>query len=287
MSRVVVLPHRGVLIAATDLHGHLADFRAVVARFLELVDSSETAPHVLFCGDLVHGPAIEARDWPEHLGGFYRDQTRELLDEATGLQRRFPGQVHFLLGNHEHAHLGGPRLDKFHPDEAAHLEAGYGPGGFEPVRRWLAGWPWVAVAPAAGLVFTHAAPHARITAPSDLDGVPVNGYHRTPLHDMADSGPLGALLWARTTTAERAYAFLDAVHPGARVAVFGHDPIREGHLVEREPLLCVSTSFGCHDGDKVHLEWDLSTPAPSAAAVAATGLRRLHPRARPLYRVPA
>ncbi len=277
MSRVVVLPDRGALVVATDLHGHLADFRAIAARFLALAATDSPPPHLVICGDLVHGPTISVADWPEHLGEFYRDRTRELLDEAAVLQRRFPGQVHYLLGNHEHAHLGGPVLDKFHPDEAANLEASYRPGEFAPVRRWLARWPLAAVAPSAGLVLTHAAPHARITSASDLDVVALDGYQHIALHKMADSGPLGALLWARTTTAARAYAFLRAMNPNARVAVFGHDPIREGHLVEREPLLCISSSFGCYHGDKVYLEWDLAVPATSAQALADAGLRRLHP----------
>ena len=186
----------------------------------------------------------------------------------------------FLLGNHEHAHLGGPRLSKFHPDEAAELERHYGPGAFEPNRGWFAAWSWAAVAPAAGVVLTHAAPHAEIASPADLDATGLDGYEDVALHDMAAAGPLGALLWARTTTAERAYACLRALDPAARVAVFGHDPIREGHLVEHEPLVCVSTSFGCHDGDKVYLEWDLAEPAISADHVARAGLHRLYPDAR-------
>jgi Calcineurin-like phosphoesterase len=263
MSRVLILPRQGVLLAATDLHGHLRDFRAVVARFQELGDNG-VDPQLMFCGDLVHGPSIGEDAWPEHLGTYYEDQSRELLDEAAHLERTFRGRVHYLLGNHEHAHLGGPRLDKFHPDEAAHLENRYGVGEFEPVRRWIAGWPWVAVAPAAGLVLTHAAPHAQITSPADLDAVRLDGYEHVALHDMAAAGPLGALLWARTTTSERAHSCLHALDPGARVAVFGHDPVREGHLIEHEPLLCLSTSFGCHDGDKVFLSSGISPFPPSA-----------------------
>ena len=54
--------------------------------------------------------------------------------------------------------------------------------------------------------------------------------------------------------------------------------------VEREPLLCVSTSFGCYDGDKLYLEWDLAEPAESARETAARGLRVLHPAAPPVHR---
>ena len=284
MSRVITLPDRGVLVAATDLHGNLRDFRTVVARFRTL-RSGGADPHLVLCGDLVHGPAIAETAWPEHLGTFYQDQTPELLAEAEQLQRDFPGRIHYLLGNHEHAHLGGPRLDKFHPDEAAALEHRYAAGWFEPVRDWLASWPWVAVAPTAGLVLTHAAPHAEITTADDLDQVRLGGYEHVALHDMPGAGPLGALLWARTTTPERAHAFLRALGPRASVAVYGHDPIREGHVVEHEPLLCVSTSFGCHDGDKVYLEWDLAVPATGAEQVARTGLRPLYPDIPARYRV--
>ncbi|GAB3848058.1 metallophosphoesterase [Dactylosporangium cerinum] len=280
MSRVVVLPDRGTLLVGTDLHGNLADFHAIVRRFVEL----GTESHLLLCGDLVHGPALSPDAWPDHLGSYYTDASVELLDEAWRLQQRFPGRVHYLLGNHEHAHLGGPRLEKFHPDEARHLEDTYGPGRFAEVRDWLAGWPLAAVAPAAGIVFTHAAPHAVIDGAADLEAAPLAGHEDVPLHEMASRSVVGALLWARTTSADRATAFLRALHPDARVAVFGHDVIREGHLVEHEPLLCVSTSFGCHDGDKVYLEWDLAVPAGSATALARAGLRRLHPDAPPVHR---
>ncbi|WP_345141699.1 metallophosphoesterase [Dactylosporangium darangshiense] len=285
MSRLVTLPGEGRLLAVTDLHGNLADFRAIAARFRSIVDNPGPRPHLLFCGDLVHGPAIGPQEWPEHLGDFYPDETPQLLAEARQLQAAYPRQVHFLLGNHEHAHLGGPKLGKFHPDEAAHLERQYASGGFDPIRRWLAGWALAAVAPVAAIAFTHAAPHAQISGPRDLDDLALAGYESTPLTDMASTGPLGALLWARTTSAERGFAFLRALHDGCRVAVFGHDIVREGHLVEHEPLLCVSSSFGCYDGDKLYLEWDLARPAGSAAEVARDGLRRLYPGARAVHRI--
>jgi hypothetical protein len=279
MPRLLSLPATGTLLAVTDLHGNLADYRAVEHRFRALGPGA----HLLFCGDLVHGPAVPRHRWPEHLGSFYADRTPELLTAARRLAEEFPGRVHFLLGNHEHAHLGGPRLSKFHDDEAAALEARY--GDFAAVRGWLSTWALAAVAPAAGIAFTHGAPHARISGPADLEAVDLRGNVDTPAHRMTAAGPLGALLWARTTTPERARAFLRALHPDARVAVFGHDVVREGHWIEHEPLLCVSTSFGCHDGDKLYLEWDLSRAAKSAAEVALVGLRPLYPSARRVHRV--
>ena len=60
MSRVITLPRQGILVAATDLHGNLGDFRAVVSRFRALQDDGMD-PQLVICGDLVHGPAIP---WP-------------------------------------------------------------------------------------------------------------------------------------------------------------------------------------------------------------------------------
>ena len=45
----------------------------------------------------------------------------------------------------------------------------------------------------------------------------------------------------------------------------------------------MSSSFGCYDGDKVYLRWDLAERAPSAEALAHRGLCRLWPEEPPVY----
>jgi hypothetical protein len=77
---------------------------------------------------------------------------------------------------------------------------------------------------------------------------------------------------------------MSAIHPDLSVAIYGHDVAREGYNIDREPLLCVSTSFGCFDGDKLYLDWDLGQRATTAAEIARTGLRPLCPDASPVYR---
>ena len=68
--------------------------------------------------------------------------------------------------------------------------------------------------------------------------------------------------------------------------MYGHDVAHTGYAIDREPLLCVSTSFGCHDGDKLYLSWDLARPATSAKEVAKDGLKPLYPAAQPIHRRP-
>ena len=144
----------------------------------------------------------------------------------------------------------------------------------------------MAVARAARLVMLHAAPHARIQSRQDLERLPLDGFLDVPLSEMSLQGTLGALLWARSTSSDRAHAFLRAIDPDARVAIYGHDVAREGYATEREPLLCLSTSFGCYDGDKLYLEWDLAEPAESATDVAWRGLRPLYPEAPRVHSAP-
>jgi hypothetical protein len=259
------------------------DFDRVAALFEDAARTRDGA-HLVVTGDLVHGPELQESEWPDYLGTFYRGDSKTVLAHARDLVARHPGRVHYLLGNHEHAHVGGPIVSKFFPDEARRLEELLGHEGTREMRDWLGTWPFVAVARRARLVMSHAAPHAVIRSADDLERLPLDGFDTTPLDDMETRGVLGALLWARTTSTERALAFLRALDPDARVAVYGHDVARAGYAVDREPLLCISTSFGCYDGDKLYLEWDLAEPAESAREMARRGLRVLHPEAPPVHR---
>lgn len=280
------------------MQGNVEDFDRMASIFEEAAKDKDGACLVV-TGDLVHGPELTRNQWPEYLGSFYHGDSKKLLDHARSLSSRHPGRVHYLLGNHEHAHVGGPVVSKFFPDEARRLEDLLGAEGTRQMRIWLRTWPFVAVAKSARLLMLHAAPHARIQSAQDLERLSLEGFFDLSLDDpfrnpgagpissdMAMQSILGALLWARTTSTERGYAFLHAIEPEARVAVYGHDVARAGYAVEREPLLCLSTSFGCYDGDKLYLEWDLAEPAESAAQVAKKGLRPLHPEAAPFHREP-
>lgn len=283
VPRVVTLPERGKLFIATDFQGNVGDFERMASIFEEAALENGDAVLVV-TGDLVHGPELSEHEWPDYLGTYYRGDSKTLLERAKALQERHPGRVHYLMGNHEHAHVGGPVVSKFFPDEANRLEELLGEEGTESTREWIRTWPFVALAPQARIVMTHAAPHTKIENRNDLERLKLAPSAEFSFEDLASRSTLGALLWARTTSTERARAFLHAIHPEACVAVYGHDVARGGYVIEREPLLCLSTSFGCYDGDKLYLEWDLSQAAESAHTVAAIALRPLYPDAPRVYR---
>ncbi len=271
-SWVLRLPAHGRLVVGTDLQGNLGDFRQLLRHVEALGDDA----HLVLTGDLVHGPDDDtAAQWPDFLGTPYRDESPALIDAFVAAQARAPGRVHCLLGNHDHAHLGGPVTSKFHPDEAAHLEALLGPERTSAWRALAGGFPLVAVAP-CGVVLTHGAPGADIASVADLEGLPYDRWRGDSIDTFFRRHVLGPLLWARSARDELAAAFLAAV--GGTVAVFGHDVVREGFARDGPRQVCVSTSFGLIDAQKTYVELDLAARYADAAALRdGVELRRLYP----------
>ncbi|MSP25410.1 MAG: hypothetical protein EXR75_09650 [Myxococcales bacterium] len=276
MTRLIELPERGRLIVGTDLQGNVADFERLEEIFEERTREPDGAVLVL-TGDLVHGPEIPEDHWPDYLGSYYRGDSLGVLERADALAKRHPRRVHYLLGNHEHAHVGGPVVGKFFPDEAMRLEQLLGPERTVAMKRWLEGWPVAAVARHAGLVLAHAAPCAVLESAAELEQVAL-----APEGDTIDPRLL-ALLWTRDSAPESVRACMRALGEELTVAVHGHDVARSGFVIEHEHALCISTSFGCFDGDKFYLDWALSERVNSSRELVERGLRRLYPSAKPVF----
>jgi hypothetical protein len=282
MSRLLRLPASGRLLVCTDLQGNLSDFHAM-AEIFEKAAHTAANVHLVFAGDLVHGPLMSKSEWEPWLGDFYEDRSPELFDAFEELSGRYPGQVHALLGNHEHAHIGGARTAKFFPDEAAHLETRMGPARTDRFRAWCRDLPLVAMSP-SGVVVTHAAPAARIADVAELE----IAYTLDPVPDSIEAmmrvPVLGQLLWARGCAPDVARAFLRVIlgRPGG-FGVYGHDVVREGFEIAGEgEQLCLSTSFGLFDAHKRYLDLPLDGCWESAhELVEGEHLRALYPHATP------
>ena len=282
MARVIDLPARGTLLAATDIQGNLRDFDRL-AELFEAEEARGEGACLVVTGDLIHGPELAPTDWPEQLGSFYEGASAAVLEHAERLQRRHPERVFYLLGNHEHAHVGGPIVGKFFTDEALRLEQILGSERTAWLRAWLLTWPLVAVAARAQICLLHGAPHAAIESRDDIESASLDALRELDPQELPSQSVLGAILWARSATQARARAFLRALGPSLSTAVHGHDVVRGGYAIEDPSQLCVSSSFGCHDGDKLYLRWDLAEPALSAMHLARRGLLRLWPATDPVY----
>ncbi len=255
MAEVLRLPDEGRLLVCTDLQGCLRDYFKIVDWFMKARAETKGAAHVIFTGDLVHGPHIEKDDWPDFLGEYYWDQSAELVDEYVALREQFPGRVHALLGNHEHGHIGGPHTAKFASDEVALLEYNLGQDRTDRLKKIFNTFALVAVAP-CGAVFTHGAPAADVADIAEIEAVNVNQFECESPLDILEVPVLGPILWARSAQQDRAKRFVHAM--GGTVSIYGHDVIPTGFERIGDEQIVVSTSFGVFDSNKVYLDLDLS-----------------------------
>lgn len=257
-GRVARLPSRGTLIFATDMQGNWDDY-CTLKDIYQYEDRAGNEPVLLFCGDLVHGPggeiATPAR-WPDFLGAYYEDRSDELILDF--MEFSATARAVSLLGNHEHAHVGGPVVSKFHADEAAVLEDRLG-SDCSRVCDFMRSFPLLAVAPCGG-VFTHGAPRETEPNLEAFEALRYDGYEQSAIGAMYDGDTLGALLWSRHAEPEHARALLEATRLGDEANAFvayGHDVVREGFEKIGDEQLCLSTSFGCDNVNKFYLRLDL------------------------------
>jgi hypothetical protein len=246
MARVLRLPDHGRLLVCTDLQGCMRDFKRTVDVFEQALLKHQGDAHLLFTGDLIHGPHIDPEDWPDFLGEYYRDASGEVMIAYAGLASQYPGRVHALLGNHEHGHIGGPHTAKFAADEVALLEQILGPSGTARMRG---------IIHTCGAVFTHGAPAAQIDSLAELEAADLSGAHYASPLDVLDTPIVGKVLWARSATEAEARRFLRAM--GGTMAIFGHDVIPEGFECSGDEQMVVSTSFGVFDSNKIYISLDL------------------------------
>src|SRR3954468_18021756 len=255
MARVLRLPDRGRLLVCTDLQGCMRDYKRMVEIFEQALNQYHGDCHLIFTGDLIHGPHIEPEDWPDFLGEYYRDQSGDVMIAYAGLAAQYPGRVHALLGNHEHGHIGGPHTAKFAADECALLEHILGPAGTARMRGIIHTFALAAVSK-CGAVFTHGAPAAVIESVADLEAADLSGAgYASPL-DVLDTPVVGKVLWARSATEGEARRFLRAMN--GTMSIYGHDVIPEGFEKIGDEQIIVSTSFGLFDTNKVYLSLDLA-----------------------------
>lgn len=233
--RHLVLPARGTLLVNTDLHGNGDDFRALREVFRAALARDPDA-HWVLLGDLVHAPDEASRREEPALYD-YPDESLAIVTGVLALQREHPGRVHFVLGNHDYGHLGGPHTRKFHSDEVAHLEAALDDDGRAALRE-LFSRALLAVAAPCGALLAHGSPDERLTDLRALDEIDLppdalGADHRALLSTLLTSYGQASHVTAR---------MLASVSRGAGCAlsfvVHGHDRDEAGWFIEGDNQLC-------------------------------------------------
>jgi hypothetical protein len=271
--RVHVLPERGTLLVCTDLHGNGDDFRRLRRLFFDALARDPDTQWVIL-GDIVHGPSPEARARRPELYD-YDDESWAIAEGILALRQAHPGRVHFILGNHDYAHLGGTRTRKFYPDEAAHLESRLDEAQRVALHGLFRGALLAAVAP-CGLFLTHGSPDDSLRSLEDLNAIslpptPGDSYAHALLDSFLNSyGQAGDVTARLLQTVSVSGAEVSLV-------VHGHDKDESGYFTEGGNQVC-PVLFGALRENKRYLQFDLAAryrrPEELREGVE---IRRLHP----------
>lgn len=272
VPRTAILPSRGALLVSTDLHGNWADFAALRARFLRM-RAAEPATHWVILGDCVHGPSEEARARRPDLYD-YSDMSAEIVAAILELMREHPGKIHYVLGNHDHGHVGGPHTSKFYPDEVVALERRCSPAQLADLRA-LFEPALLAVAAPCGVLLAHGSPDDRLHHFADLDGVRWAPRQNDPYHRHL----LATFLCSygqRDEVSARLLARVSASAVPVSLVVHGHDRDETGYFADGPHQAC-PVIFGAPREQRRCLVLDLSARYHSTADLReGIEIRRVH-----------
>lgn len=250
-KRHTVLPAHGQAIVSTDVHGNLEDFLALKQVF----EAGGEDAHWVILGDVVHAPNDAARASQPDLYD-YPDGSIRIVEEILALERARPGRVHFVLGNHDHGHVGGPHPHKFYPDEVAHLEESLSPGQREAMRA-LFSRALLAVVGPCGVFLSHGSPDDTLDRLDDLDRIEDLGAFADPYL----RGALQSFLTHYGQPDAKSARFLEKMSRSSgldlRVVVHGHDRIEHGFFYEGQRQVCLCI-FGSYRRAKRYLVLDLA-----------------------------
>ena len=214
-GRAVLLPDQGELWLTGDLHGSVENLR----RFAALADLANHPRRILVLQEIVHARIITADS---------RDLSFVAIMEAIELQRRFPGQVYYLLGNHDLAvHLnrelikGGKPLNRYLFRGMSYMYRDRYEDVLEAYRAFIANMPAALIAP-NGVFMAHSTPKRPFISSLSRRFLTETSAER-PLRKLR---PVAALVNGRDYAAETAEEFADRLE--CDVMLCGHTPTSHG-----------------------------------------------------------
>lgn len=269
-----ILPDRGVLLVNTDVHGNAEDFARLEAIFRE-ERAREPETHWVILGDVVHGPDDEARTSEPDLYD-YADGSMEIVDRIHALREEAPEHVHFVLGNHDHGHVGGHHTKKFHEDEVEALEEKLSDAQRERLRG-LFGDALLAVAAPCGVLLTHGSPDDALSDLRVLDDVPLEVREMKYAQRIVIRALLGAY-GQPDEVSKKMLAQVSATHGlSLGIVIHGHDRDEKGVFVEGHHQVC-PVIFGAPRANKRYVRLDLAARYATADDLRdGHEIRRLYP----------
>jgi len=199
------------LIVVGDLHGRYDNLELVLADKDNWQALKEGSAHLVFLGDAIHPRSSTSNQDSAHA-----DSLRVML-LIMSLRAEHPGSVHYLLGNHENAHIGGLGVGKGKTDVQmgfrTFVENHVSAIVLDAYRDFLRSAPAAAkVAMQDGqLLLVHASPSSLVHSDEGLINLTLNGHQGKALTDI---------VWRRNFDPEALRVCLHDV--GADFAICAH-----------------------------------------------------------------
>ncbi len=258
-GRAVFLGGEGEVWLTGDLHGNVENLKA----FAKVADLGNNPDRVMVIQEIVHSRFITADS---------RDLSFVAIMEAIDLMTRFPGQIYYLLGNHDLAvHLdrelvkGGKYLNRYLFRGMAYMYKDRYQDVLDAYRKFIADMP-AAIFAENGVFMAHSTPK-RPYIPT---------LSRSYLTDTAPERPLGkckpvnALVNGREFSAEAADEFADRME--CQVMLCGHTPTNKGWRIRSHRHLILDSQ---HERAR-YVRFDLSRHYKTSEELA-EGLGVLNP----------
>jgi hypothetical protein len=241
-QQVVHLPAEGEVWMTGDIHDHHRNF----GKLLNAVDLGNNPQRHLILHELIHG---------DHFDSSGAEGSWQTLYRAAELKADFPGQVHFLMANHDLAQIHGEGIMKAGLSVCEAFTAGLKRDFGSVYQRvnvvvteFLLSLPLAIRAP-NGLFFCHSLPNDSQMAGFDFTvfdrALTGNDYKRR-------TGPVYQLIWGRGVTPAGVNQFLEKVN--ASIVITGHQPQETGFAVNGEKHLIIASDHN----QGVFLPLDLS-----------------------------
>ena len=260
-GRAVLLGDTGEVWLTGDLHGNVENLK----RFAQLADLSNHPQRILVLQEIVHSRHITADN---------RDLSFVAIMEAIRLVAEHPGQVYYLLGNHDLAvHLnrelvkGGKYLNRYLFRGMAYMYRERYEDVLEAYQEFIADMPAAILAP-NGIFMAHSTPK-RAYIPSLSRSYLSEEAAERPL---GKSKPINALVNGRDYKPDTADAFADQL--GCQVMLCGHTPTRKGWRLPNHRHLILDSQHA----KARYIRFDLSKTYASSRELAQE-MKVLNPKA--------
>jgi hypothetical protein len=228
-EQVVHLPAEGEVWMTGDIHDHHRNFN----KLLNAVDLENNPQRHLILHELIHG---------DHFDSAGAEGSWHTLYRAAELKANFPGQVHFLMANHDLAQIHGEGIMKAGLSVCEAFNAGLKRDFGSVYSRvnviiteFLLSLPLAIRAP-NGLFFCHSLP-----TDSQMPAFDFTVFDRplTGPDYKRKVGPVYQLIWGRGVTPAGVDQFLEKVN--ASMVITGHQPQETGFATNGEKHLIIAS----------------------------------------------